>query len=149
MKRSGNEGKWQPHRIRVMVFNAIFNNISVIFYFIGGGNREYPNKTTELLQFIDHLYHMMLRWILLDMSVIRSSNFICDRYWLHMWLYIQLPYDRDHDGPYIVVQYRFNSWNICTNTDCFMSDTHIRDVYEMTKYYDIVGTITKLNIKTV
>jgi hypothetical protein len=61
MKRSGNEGKWQPHRIRVMVFNDIFNNISVIFYFIGGGNREYLKKTTELLQFIDHLYHIMLR----------------------------------------------------------------------------------------
>ena len=29
-----------------------------------------------------------------------------------------------------------------------MSDKHIRDVYEMTKYYDIVGTITKLYIKT-
>ena len=51
-----------------MVFNAIFNNISVIFYFIGVGNREYPKKTTELLQFIDHLYHIMLRWILLDMT---------------------------------------------------------------------------------
>jgi hypothetical protein len=61
MKHSGNEGKWQPHRIRFMVFNAILNNISVIFYFMGGGNREYPKKITELLQFIDHLDHIMLR----------------------------------------------------------------------------------------
>ena len=36
-----------------MVFNATFNNISVISWqsvFIGGGKTEYPEKTTDLSQ---------------------------------------------------------------------------------------------------
>jgi hypothetical protein len=43
----------------VMVFNATFNNISVILWlsFIGGGN---PEKPTDLPQVTDKLYHMML-----------------------------------------------------------------------------------------
>jgi len=43
-----------------MVFNATFNNTSVISWwsvFIGGGNRR---QTTDLLQVIDKLYHIML-----------------------------------------------------------------------------------------
>ena len=46
-----------------MVFNLTFNNISVISWavsFIGGGKPEYPDKTTDLSQNTDKVYHIIL-----------------------------------------------------------------------------------------
>ena len=53
-------GNLTKEGIRVMVFNATFNNISAIS---SGGQvycwrkPEYPNKTTDLPQVTDKLYH--------------------------------------------------------------------------------------------
>jgi len=44
---------------RFMVFNATFNNISVISLW-SVLLVEYPNKTTDLSQVTDKLYHIML-----------------------------------------------------------------------------------------
>jgi hypothetical protein len=45
-----------------MVFNALFNNISVISWrsVLLVGETEYPDKTVDLPQVTDKLYHIML-----------------------------------------------------------------------------------------
>jgi hypothetical protein len=48
--------------VRVMVFNATFNNISVISWrsVLFVEEPEYSEKTTDLSEVTDNLYHIML-----------------------------------------------------------------------------------------
>ena len=98
------------NRGRVIMFSATFNNISIISWRsvlllektgVPGENRWPAASHRQTLS------HNVVSSTPLLFGI-RTYNFSGDKYWLHRQLYIQLPYNHDHDSPHIQTSIQIN-----------------------------------------
>jgi len=83
-----------------MVFNATFNNISVISWrsVLLVEKTGVTDKTNDLLQVNDIFYHIILYWVHLAMSGIHTHNFGGEMLWTPV---------------------KMKDWNTCFSPDSF------------------------------
>jgi hypothetical protein len=77
--------KTTTYGVRVIVFNATFNNITVISWrsILLVEETSVPGKTSDMPQVSSYLYHIMLYQVYLAMNRVRTHNFCGDSHWLH------------------------------------------------------------------
>jgi hypothetical protein len=69
-----------------MLPNATIFQLFLAGKFYWFSNLEYPEKTTDLLEITDKLYHLMLYGVHLVMNGVRIHNFCDDSHWLHKYI---------------------------------------------------------------
>ena len=90
-------GRIKTFQFWFMVLNATFNSFSIISFY-WWRKPEYPEKSTDLSQVTDKLYHILLCRVHLPMNRVRTHNLVVIGM-IAQVVVIQLPCDHDHDSP--------------------------------------------------
>lgn len=71
-----------------------------------------------------------------------------DKHWLHRLVYIELPCDRSHDGPYLSWHFICNIWITVNQSQFFLSNSFVLVSCILTNMERITNIKSKVNVFT-